>query len=297
MTRTVRIDAPAKVNLGLEILGRRDDGYHEIRSILAMVDLHDTITATLGQNSTGQLEISPKPEGIDPHDNLVTRSIRAFNLRTGLDLKPNLQLQKRIPVAAGLGGASSDAAATLLAMNALADLPLDHVQLLEVASSLGSDIPFFLGSPAALVSGRGTHLTPVRAPAGPMLIVSPVVDIPAKTSTLYQSLEPTDFSDGSQSLKQAGHLDANATVDPTLLQNAFLRPLRRLAPQVDNVARTMQEAGCPVVALTGAGPSHYSLFPTPDRATSVKQELQQQLDPSTLVLTTFFRQRALAVEG
>jgi 4-diphosphocytidyl-2-C-methyl-D-erythritol kinase len=293
----VRIEAPAKINLGLEVLCRRDDGYHEIRSILAMVDLHDTITATLGPESTSQIAIEPWPDQIDPHDNLLTKSIQAFNLRAGLDLKPDFHLEKRIPVAAGLGGASSDAAATLLTMNTLADFPLDHIQLQEVAASLGSDIPFFLGAATALVSGRGTDLTPVRAPAGPVLIVLPMVDIPAKTATLYRSLEPDDFRDGSQSLKQAGHLDANGTVDPTLLQNAFLRPLRSLVPQIDDVAKSMREASCPIVALSGAGPSQYALFPTLDLATMAQKDLQQTIDPAAVVLTTFFRQRALAVEG
>jgi 4-diphosphocytidyl-2-C-methyl-D-erythritol kinase len=177
--RHARVLSPAKINLGLEILGRREDGYHEIRSVLAMVDLVDEISiSTADDLCSTRLDGVP---GVAVENNLILRAVSRFAAFTGVSSAYDIHVHKRIPAAAGLGGASSNAAATILALNAMHGSPIGEPDLHALASELGSDVPFFLGSPVAAVSGRGTDLAPLPALHGVVLIAVPRIDLPGKT--------------------------------------------------------------------------------------------------------------------
>lgn len=284
--RAVRVDAPAKINLGLEILGRRDDGYHEIRSILAMVDLADTLTLiTSGEGRASTIE----GMDLEGEANLIGRAANLLGIGLGVTI------EKRIPMAAGLGGASADAAATLQAGNALTEERRLPHELSELASRLGSDVPFFLGSPCALASGRGTDLSSLPVPDGWLVLVSPDIAIPGKTARLYGELQPADFTNGKMIHEQAARLRQGAPVAPGLLHNAFSDALLRIAPEVADLQRLMRQAGCPFVALSGAGPTHYTIVSSAEEAAAIAARLNERSGPRIRVFVTGFRPAGLHV--
>jgi 4-diphosphocytidyl-2-C-methyl-D-erythritol kinase len=293
IARRASISAPAKINLGLEILGRRDDGYHEIRSILAMVELADDLEFTRsehpGARATGMSDIPAA-------DNLIVRAAESFASAIHSDVGYDIAVTKHIPSPAGLGGASSDAAATLLALNAMHGEPLGQDALMEVASSLGSDVPFFLGSPCAKVSGRGTDLQPLPSLSGSVLIATPIVSVTAKTATLYRMLGPGDMTNGACVEVLSRDIAAGKEIDAGLLANAFARPLQALVPEVALIAEEMRLAGCESVALSGAGPAHYALFADEDSAVSAAKHLQRIVGGDVAVHLTRFRRQPLRAE-
>jgi 4-diphosphocytidyl-2-C-methyl-D-erythritol kinase len=161
-------------------------------------------------------------------------------------------------------------------------------QLLSMAAALGSDVPFFLEAPAAIVSGRGTDLTPVPAPRGWLLLVTPKVHIHAKTATLYGALTAEDFSTGERVAFQVEYLRSTGTIDPSLLGNAFLRPLQGMVPEIGTTIERMHEAGCRTIALSGAGPTLYSLFDDRAERDAIQTTLVKLLPPSTSVISSAF---------
>ena len=174
--RACTIIAPCKINLHLSIGEKRPDGFHELESLVVPLDFHDTLRFECGGEDGGyshemkweaQVIQSVIPEEIPVEKNLVTRAVSLFRERTGFKSGLIVRLDKRVPVGAGLGGGSSDAASSLLALNALAGDVLPMEELREMAAILGSDVPFFLGGPsAAFVCGRGETVKPVKTPEG-----------------------------------------------------------------------------------------------------------------------------------
>ena len=166
VTRQVTIETPAKVNLTLEVLGKRNDGYHEIASVMQAINLCDRLTFSIADD----LSLITDTPGLDTKDNLVYRAASLLNDKTGVSAGAEIHLCKGIPVAAGLGGGSSDAAATLLGLNRLWGLHLARDELEELAAQLGSDVPFFLAGGAALAEGRGERITPLPSPPTSCLV-------------------------------------------------------------------------------------------------------------------------------
>jgi 4-diphosphocytidyl-2-C-methyl-D-erythritol kinase len=162
MSATLEKRSPCKVNLILNILGRRADGFHELETILQPIDLCDHLRFDRGGAAGGAIALTCSDAAL-PTDssNLVHRAASSFLQRTAIRESVSIHLEKRIPMAAGLGGGSGNAAVTLLALNELFGLPLAAAQLHEIAASLGSDVPFFLQSQPALATGRGELITPL----------------------------------------------------------------------------------------------------------------------------------------
>lgn len=289
----VNISAPAKVNLGLEIVSRRPDGYHELRSVLAMIAITDTLSLKVVTDASAA-GIDGIP-GVTPADNLIMKAIAAFNQRAETRTLIHARVMKAIPSPAGLGGASSNAAASLVAMNHLHGNPLSGEVLHDLAATLGSDVPFFLGSPAALASGTGAVLSPLPSPTGYLLIVVPQIDLISKTAKLYGMIEPVDYSTGSHVEYIAKCLASRQVIPHQDLVNAFERPLVKLMPYVRKITRVMKEAGCEHVALSGSGPAHYALFDEESEAQSAKQRLQPLLGSHDYVIVTRFRSSPLTV--
>lgn len=287
----LQLETPAKVNLGLEILGRRDDGYHELRSVLSLVNITDEIAFT-PTNEPGEIAIDGVP-GVTPADNLITRAIELFRRHTGTTRGMRIRVVKRIPAPAGLGSASSNAAATLLAMDRLHDSRLSGDELHEMGAALGSDVPFFLGSATAFVSGTGTDVEPLPDPPGWLLIVVPQIDLIAKTAKLYGMIEPDDYSDGARIDRLRDQLRAGDPIDPTLLGNAFERPLRTLMPYTRKIRRVLDEAGCEHIALSGAGPAHYALFADEAAAREALDRVRPALGSHDYAVVTSFRHMPL----
>ncbi|AGX87265.1 4-(cytidine 5'-diphospho)-2-C-methyl-D-erythritol kinase [Candidatus Symbiobacter mobilis] len=175
MKSIVDVPAPAKLNLFLHVLGRRADGYHVIESAFVLIDWHDTLHFEL--RSDGQMSRTDLGGVSLPPDDLTLAAGRALARKTGCTLGVHITLEKRIPLGAGLGGGSSDAASTLLALNQLWGLDLDIDTLQEIGAELGADVPFFLGGHNAWVQGIGERLTPIRIPQQSFIVLKPPMGV------------------------------------------------------------------------------------------------------------------------
>jgi 4-diphosphocytidyl-2-C-methyl-D-erythritol kinase len=188
----LRLVAPAKVNWTLEVLGRRDDGYHEVRSLLQTLTLHDSIVLS----PADYLEVRRSGGAAHPlapmEEDLAQRAAEALRHEAGdPELAALIELEKVIPAAAGLGGGSSDAAAVLRGLNRLWGLDFDAERLRRIGAKLGSDVPFFLGTPAALVEGRGERVRPVPSrPDCTIVAATPALRRSSSTPSTSSSLSP-----------------------------------------------------------------------------------------------------------
>jgi 4-diphosphocytidyl-2-C-methyl-D-erythritol kinase len=181
VTELITITAPAKINLSLRILGKRPDGFHELETLMAPIQLADTLEISHGVGK-GVTLICNDPELTTGEDNLCIKAAWAFRVVTGLDHGISITLLKRIPHGAGLGGGSSDAAAMLKGLNELFDHPLVHEELEQLAASLGSDVPFFLGNGPAWCRGRGEIIEHLKEdevlPGRTLLLIKPAFPVP-----------------------------------------------------------------------------------------------------------------------
>ncbi len=253
---SLTLPAYAKINLTLQVLRKRADGYHEIASVLQSISLSDTLTVSPAS------DLSLSAPGLDcpVEDNLALKAARLLQETTGCTLGADIRLQKRIPSAAGLGGGSSDAATTLLALNELWGLGLERASLLILAAGLGSDVPFFLYGGTVLAQGRGERLTPLPSFGGLWVVLaSPPLAIPHKTRSLYAALSPNDFADGQATWQMVADLRAGRGLDHSLLVNAFERAAFALYPSIAHCRQALLVAGAPFVRLSGSGPTVYTL--------------------------------------
>ena len=284
--------APAKLNLGLAIVGRRPDGFHELRSIVQTITLTDQLTlrrqpARPGQPAVALSELTSADgrtaiddPGLAGADNLAVRAVASTLSRVGSPGNFSLTLAKRIPSASGLGGASADAAAAILMTEAATGVALSSGERLALAAELGSDVPFFLTGGTALVGGRGERVDPLPD-AAPLtfIVVFPTLTRPIvrKTARLFAALVTADFDPGEAVAEQAEGLRSGRPIDPDLLGNGFSRALLALTPELTELQVTIQSATGQAAALSGAGPAHYVVEPDADRAARQAATLRQRL--------------------
>jgi 4-diphosphocytidyl-2-C-methyl-D-erythritol kinase len=272
--------APAKVNLGLEVLARRPDGYHDLATIFVTISLFDELSLIADERISVQCD----HWHIAPEDNLVAQTLRTLAVETRTLFGARAELRKQIPTAAGLGGASSDAATTLVAARDLWRLGMTDDELAAIGGRIGSDVPFFVRGGCAVGRGRGELLEPLPVPTDVrFVVVAPTITIPRKTATLYGALQPEDCSDGSAVAAQAARLRSRRGIDPALLGNAFTRPLYSLVPALADLPDAFRDAGAPSVALSGAGPAHYAVVEDPQRAEHIAAKLRARLENSARV--------------
>ena len=275
MTETImETQARAKINLSLEVIGRRGDGYHDVATVLHEID----ITDRMAFRPADRLRLICRAPPSAPEDNLVLRAARLLQKRTGCTLGAEITLEKEIPVSSGLGGGSSDAAATLNALNSLWDLGLSNVRLLELAAELGSDVPFFVNGGCALGEGRGEAVTslPQMTDCWVVLLAPPMREAD-KTGRMYSLLAEEDFSDGSVTRRLAQGLTAGSSSvdDVAMCRNAFERSAEVAFPGLDSYRHAFLDAGAPFVRLCGSGPSLFSLFEKREMGLAVGDQLQQ----------------------
>ncbi len=262
----VRVSAAAKINLDLQILGRRSDGYHEIQTLLQTIDLTDEIGARLAPPAVLELQVTPVGVVSSGSDNLMMRAAEALRRHTGVEVGAKLELEKRIPIGAGLGGGSSDAAAALILLDVLWGLHLQPSELQELAAEIGSDVPFFLTGGLALAAGRGEIIRPLPDLADyGVVVVTPPIEV--ATGDVYDR-----FASGPR-LTARG---PKATVDPFAVgsDNAgkTVLPWQDLGNDLEPVVvENWPEVGRAVTALkamdplyaavTGSGAAAFALFP------------------------------------
>lgn len=262
MTEPITRTAYAKLNLCLEIIGKRDDNYHEITSIFQAVDLHDTLTFAPAEDGVLTLDCDDPTLAAEGESNLVLKAAHLLQKNTGVELGAHITLHKEIPMSAGMGGGSSDAAAALLGLSELWDLRLSKSDLAEMAATLGSDVPFFLEGPTALVEGRGERVTRVPSPPpGFAVLVCPRYELKNKTKQLFSYLASTDHSEGIVTHRLIAALVAGKFPDSSLMYNAFERVAYTIFGNLLNTRQMIMRASGREVHLSGSGPTLFTLFP------------------------------------
>ena len=242
--------APAKINLVLEVLGEHND-YHQISSILQTINLYDILNFRLAS------EISFKcNESSLEHNNLVTAAAILLKNETKCDRGAQIELCKNIPWGMGLGGGSSDAAATLLALNELWELNLSIPQLVRLAIRLGSDVPFFIYGGTALVERKGGKVTPLPSlyPTCFVLLLPPLPMIRDKTKQLYGKLNASYFTRGQFVGAAWLSLRQIRTIPASLMFNVFEKVAFDSFPELSEYKKNFEEAGASSVHLAGSGP-------------------------------------------
>ena len=245
--------APAKINWTLEVLGRRDDGYHDVRTVMQTVDLCDEVSVDTAENLT----VARNLEAYAPDDeDLVLRAARALAAAAGREAKAAIGVTKRVPAAAGLGGGSSDGAATLRALGRLWETEVTDDRLLEVAAGLGSDVPFFLRGGTALGEGRGERITPLTDVGATWLVILvPPLTMAEKTRRMYEALRPGDFTKGSHADDFVAQLASVRPVADAPFFNAFERAAYEAFDGLASFRDSLVQAGAPSVHVCGAGPA------------------------------------------
>lgn len=296
---TVAARVPAKLNLGLAIVGRRDDGFHDLCSVMQTITLCDglTLTATPGVASgpTVRLngvtsignDVAIDDPGLVATDNLAVRAIAATLDSLAIGGTFGISIEKGIPAASGMGGGSADAAAAILLTEQATGVSLTDDDRLRVAAALGSDVPFFLTGGTALVTGRGERIEPLPAIGQTsFVIVVPRLSapIPRKTARLFGALTPDDFTDGADVRRQAARILDGDPIDLDLLGNGFSRALLGLAPELVDIRRVMADVCGQPVALSGAGPTHYVVEPDRARAEWDMAQLQAAFGDRAMVV-------------
>jgi 4-diphosphocytidyl-2-C-methyl-D-erythritol kinase len=277
------VEAPAKLNLFFEVLARRADGYHEVETLMCPIDLYDTLY--FGEGPSKQLELTCQrvlgasgltgsasavlPAG---RENLVLRAVELLRHEAGVGLGARLRLVKRIPIAAGLGGGSSDAAAALVAANEVWGLGHSPQELAQFAAQLGSDVPFFLVGGAAICRGRGERVEPLAVAGGlHFVVVYPPEGL--STAAVYDACQPADHPRTVAPLLDAlGQGDLRQT--GRLLWNRLQPAAETLSAWIGRLLRAFAEEDCLGHAMSGSGTSCFGLCRHARHARRVAKRLQ-----------------------
>lgn len=263
--------AYAKINLSLEVTGRRSDHYHNVLTILQTVELHDTLTFA----PAAELTLTCSIPSLANEDNLVLRAARLLQRATGRQDGAAIHLEKGIPVASGLGGGSSDAATALVALSQLWNLHMTAANLQNLAAVLGSDVPFFLVGGTALASDRGQLVEPLPAlPQHWVVIVRPALDIPEKTQLMYAHITPREYTTGTVTRHIARLIRDKNCLEPGLIFNVFEWVAFQRFEKIDEVRQRVVDAGADHVRLCGAGPALYAIYREEGPASRLYEQLR-----------------------
>lgn len=284
MKKCVRLSAFAKVNLQLRVLGRRPDGYHELRTIFQAISLHDTVTLSFSSRPGIRLAIDDPSLPAGP-ENLVYRAIDAIGCELGLRRGIDAELEKRIPVGRGLGGGSSDAAAALIGILRLTRKKLPLPKLTEIAASLGADVPFFLFGGRALGVNRGDEVYPLPdIPRRSIVVVSPrAIAVSTKDAYEWLSAELTNRA-------KPPNIWGFCTLcwgPPGQLSNDFEGPVFRRYPELRNIRDGLLRAGAVEAALAGSGSAVFGVFRSPAQA---RRAARRFTEDSAFVAETLSRE-------
>ncbi len=263
------INAPAKINIGLDVLRRREDGYHEVRMIMQSIRLFDRLTLTRtdmpGIHLTTNLSFLPVNK-----DNLVYRSASLLMEEFGIEDGLSIHLEKRIPVAAGMAGGSTDAASCMLAMNELYGLGLNKRQLMKRGVRLGADIPYCVLKGTALSEGIGEKLSTIpRMPDCYILIAKPGIHV--STRSVYSALELNDTTPHPDIDRMIQAMKQRDLKDLCRHMGNILETVTIPAhPEIEEIKRCMMANGALGSLMSGSGPTVFGIFDDPDRAKSAK---------------------------
>lgn len=290
----LKVSAPAKINLHLEVLGLRPDGFHELAMVMQTIDLADTLVFQTTADAAIRLSTNRTDLPTDG-SNLIVQAAEMLRSRSGFpELGAHIQLEKRIPIGAGLAGGSSNGAAALVGLNALWGLGFSAPELGLMAAQLGSDMPFCLDGGTQLCFGRGEQLEPVDPPAAPALAVLLIKHPASHVSTPWaygrcKAMRGDFYLDQEDEFEQRRQALRTGPLLQALASGVAVPPLRNdlqlvVEPEVESVQqglallRQLDGATTPLaVAMSGSGPSSFALFDSLPRAQAAQQQLETQL--------------------
>ena len=283
---TLTRKAYAKINLGLDVLRRREDGYHEVKMIMQTVDIYDVLTFVKAPADVFRLSVD-SAQIPDDDNNLVLKAARLLFATAGIDAGVEVTLQKNIPVAAGMAGGSTDAAATLIGLNALYDLRFTTEQLQEIGVKLGADIPYCIMGGTALSQGIGEILRPLPAPPRAHLVIAKP-DLMISTKYVYENLH-------ANSLKVHpnidGMIEALSNRDLikmcSLMGNVLETVTEKENPIITQIKDLMKEQGATGALMSGSGPTVFGIFTKEEKARNCFQKIQEENLAKQLFLTGF----------
>ena len=291
------LPAFAKINWSLRILGRRPDGYHELRTVFQTVTLHDRLT--FSSRTDKRLHLSSDAPDIPlDESNLIHRAAVSLRLRYGVDSGASIHLEKRIPAQGGLGGGSSDAAATLLGLAHLWRIETSKRELTEIGANLGADVPFFFTGGTALGTGLGTEVSELaEAEASHLLIVTPQARV--STAEAYKALsQPALTKARSDIILSISCAEAQFPAPlHEVLYNDFERVIFRLEPETERAKRALLGAGARGALLAGSGSSVFGIFDNGAALTRAAATLKQERGWRIFSCATLSRERYLKALG
>ena len=272
--RELKLKAKAKINLGLDVVRKREDGYHEVRMIMQMINLYDKITLRKktepGITVTTNLAYLPVNE-----DNLVYRAAKLLMDEFQVDGGLEIELQKYIPVAAGMAGGSTDAAAVMVGVNRIFQLGLNKKQLMERGVKIGADVPFCIMRGTALAEGIGEELTPLPAmPHCSLVIAKPKIHI--STKFVYGNLKVRELTEHPDIDGQVQALRENDLKQLVARMGNVLETVTIPAyPVIDEIKHTMMKYGAMGAMMSGSGPTVFGIFEKEDKAQEVCRLLKK----------------------
>jgi 4-diphosphocytidyl-2-C-methyl-D-erythritol kinase len=277
----------AKVNLGLDVVGRRDDGYHEVRMVMQTLSLHDHLV--MEKQSNGRVSMKTNLRYLPTNqNNLVIQAIELLREEFHITDGVRVNLKKVIPVAGGMAGGSSDAAAAIFGMNKLFDLHMSRKDMMERGVKLGADVPYCIMRGTALAEGIGEILTPLPGimKCG-VLIAKPAFSV--STKKVYEAFD---------SLKDVSHPDIDGLIQAVqdedfegIIQkmgNNLADVTKRMHPVIDQIEKEMEQAGARRAMMSGSGPTVFGLFDTIEEAQSASKAFLNRKDIGQVYVTTIY---------
>ncbi len=259
MTEHLQLQCPAKLNLFLHITGRREDGYHCLQTIFQIIDLCDTLI--LDKSPSAELHLACDDASLNTDDNLVLRAAKALQKATGTTLGASMHLRKHIPMGAGLGGGSSNAASALLGLNRLWDTKLSLEQLAKIGLGLGADVPLFIYGRTAWAEGIGEKLTPITLPEKTFLVIHPGCHVSTQEIFSHQQL-----TRNTTAIKMAAFLGRHT-------RNDCENVVRKLYPPVDKALIWLNQYA--EARMTGTGASIFATFNRAEDAHALLQDIPE----------------------
>lgn len=274
--KTLKLKAPGKVNLRLDVLGRRPDGYHDLRMLNSMVNVFDEIDIDIvDRGITVICEDDPQvPSG---EDNIVYRAAKEIMAYSNKNVGVEIRIKKRIPSSAGMGGGSSNAASVILGLNQMLRINLSVEKLMKIGLRFGADIPFFLsGAAAAFATGIGENVAKIKKlPKMPMVIVTPNLSV--ATKAIYEKYQ----SNGNGRGKSEEEIPKEFTTKKAVikfLNNDLESVTTKQFPIVSEIKELLVKYGAMAAQMTGSGPSVFGIFPDKDKADKAVKKLSSKVE-------------------
>lgn len=283
----ISLKAMAKINLSLDVLRRREDGYHEVRMIMQTINMYDKLTIEKTSKAGIELTVNLSFLPTDSN-NLIYKAADLLMTEFGIKEGVKINLEKHIPVAAGMAGGSSDAAATLFGVNRLFNLELSNEELMQRAVKIGADVPYCIMRGTALSEGIGEKLTPLQAPPQCfVLIAKPPINV--STKYVYSNLkldENTCHPDVDKMIESIEDKDLNKMA--ALMGNVLESVTVKEYPEIEEIKGIMKDYGALNSMMSGSGPTVFGLFDDESKANECKEFLKDSGKYKSVFLTEFF---------